>query len=309
MSSNNLTDDIKHTGWALRDWLGPYYTLGCAVAFGIALLTLLDPSGQLVRAVGAVLLVLTILAWVYHFYRQHQDKAQGAAAAGPKVKLHGILLAVTLFFLCGIVISDAVMRGKRPGAAQTAQPYEEVLESSEHSTEAAASSAPVAAAVQPASTTPMAQPTAQPAGTEVAAPAAQASTAQAPAAVVPAVAPALASAPATAPASPIVTMAPAPASIEPRVLPARIDVLPDSPNSMARAVPVSSKNELLHADARTSHAERNSERTAERSSEPSAAPRAAPPVNRQRCSSLLGKFSLGEELNAEDKRFLETSCR
>lgn len=301
MSSNNLTDDIKHTGWALRDWLGPYYTLGCAVAFGIALLTLLDPSGQLVRAVGAVMLVLTILAWVYHFYRQHQDKAQGAAAAGPKVKLHGILLAVTLFFLCGIVISDAVMRGKRPGAAQTAQPYEEVLESSEHSTEAAAPSAPVAAAVQPASTTPMAQPTAPPAATEVAAPAAQASTAPAPAAVVPAVAPASAS----APASPIVTMAPAPASIEPRVLPARIDVLPDSPNSMARAVPVSSKNEPLHADARTSHAERNSER----SSEPSAAPRAAPPVNRQRCSSLLGKFSLGEELNAEDKRFLETSCR
>lgn len=308
MSSNNLTDDIKHTGWALRDWLGPYYTLGCAVAFGIALLTLLDPSGQLVRAVGAVLLVLTILAWVYHFYRQHQDKAQGAAAAGPKVKLHGILLAVTLFFLCGIVISDAVMRGKRPGAAQTAQPYEEVLESSEHSSEAAAPAAPtapVAAAVQPAPTTSAAQPTTPPAATEVAAPAAQASTAQAPAAVVPAVAPASA----TAPASPIVTMAPAPASTEPRVLPARIDVLPDSPNSMARAVPVSSKNEPLHADARTSHAERNSERSAERSSEPSAAPRAAPPVNRQRCSSLLGKFSLGEELNAEDKRFLETSCR
>lgn len=284
MSSNNLTDDIKHTGWALRDWLGPYYTLGCAVAFGIALLTLLDPSGQLVRAVGAVLLVLTILAWVYHFYRQHQDKVQGAAAAGPKVKLHGILLAVTLFFLCGIVISDAVMRGKRPGAAQTAQPYEEVLEPS---TEAAA---PEATTVQPAPAAPVAPSAALPAAKEVAA---SAPAAPAPVAVPQAAVP--------APASPIVTVAPAPAPIEPRVLPARIDVLPDSPNSMARPVPVSTKNEPTRADARTSHAER--------SAEPAAAPRAAPPVNRQRCSSLLGKFSLGEELNAEDKRFLETSCR
>ena len=264
MSSNNLTDDIKHTGWAIRDWLGPYYMLGGAVAFGIALLTLLDPSGQLVRAVGAVLLLLTILAWVYHFYRQHQ--AKGGAVSGPKVKLHGILLAVTLFFLCGIVISDAVMRGKRPGAAQTAQPHEEVLEPS---TEAAAP-APTAAVAQSA----------------VPAPAAPAPVAG-------------------APAAPVVTAAPAPAPTEPRVLPARIDVLPDSPNSMARPVPVSSKNEPARADARTSHAERNSERSAE----PAAAPRAAPPVNRQRCSSLLGKFSLGEELNAEDKRFLETSCR
>lgn len=288
MSSNNLTDDIKHTGWALRDWLGPYYTLGCAVAFGIALLTLLDPSGQLVRAVGAVLLVLTILAWVYHFYRQHQAKVQGGAASGPKVKLHGILLAVTLFFLCGIVISDAVMRGKRPGAALTAQPYEEVLEPS---TEAAA---PEAATAQPAPTAHVAPSAAQPAAKEVAAPA---PAAPAPVAVAPAAV--------HAPASPIVTVAPAPAHSEPRVLPARIDVLPDSPNSMARPVPVSTKNEPARADARTSHAERNSERSAE----PAAAPRAAPPVNRQRCSSLLGKFSLGEELNAEDKRFLETSCR
>lgn len=286
MSSNNLTDDIKHTGWALRDWLGPYYTLGCAVAFGIALLTLLDPSGQLVRAVGAVLLLLTILAWVYHFYRQHQ--AKGGAASGPKVKLHGILLAVTLFFLCGIVISDAVMRGKRPGAAQTAQPHEEVLEPS---TEAAA---PVAATVHPAPTAPATQSAAQPAAKEAAAPA---PAAPAPVAVAPAAAPAL--------VAPVVTVAPAPTPTEPRVLPARIDVLPDSPNSMARPVPVSTKNEPTRADARTSHAERNSERSAE----PAAAPRAAPPVNRQRCSSLLGKFSLGEELNAEDKRFLETSCR
>lgn len=267
MSSNNLTDDIKHTGWALRDWLGPYYTLGCAVAFGIALLTLLDPSGQLVRAVGAVLLVLTILAWVHHFYRQHQRKVQADAAGAPQVKLHAILLAVTLFFLCGILVSDAVMRGKRGGDTPA---HQDVAE------QAAAPQAPTA---------PSAAPVAPAAAVAPAAPQ--------PAVAAPAIAPA---------ATPAVTPAVAPAAVapaEPRVLPARIDVLPDSPNSLAKPLPVSKKTEPASADARTS--------SAGSSAEP--APRAAAPANRQRCSSLLGKFSLGEELNAEDKRYLETSCR
>lgn len=251
MSSNNLTDDIKHTGWAIRDWLGPYYMLGGAVAFGIALLTLLDPSGRLVRAVGAVLLVLTILAWVHHFYRQHQRKAQVDPAGEPQVKLHAILLAVTLFFLCGILVSDALMRGKRGGDAPA------------HQDVAEPSAAPQALAA------PSAAQVAQPAIAPAATPAV---TAVVPTAVAPA---------------------------EPRALPARIDVLPDSPNSLAKPLPVSKKTEPASADARTSNAGSSAE----------PAPRAAAPANRQRCSSLLGKFSLGEELNAEDKRYLETSCR
>lgn len=261
MSSNNLTDDIKHTGWAIRDWLGPYYMLGGAVAFGIALLTLLDPSGQLVRAVGAVLLVLTILAWVHHFYRQHQRKAQVHPAGEPQVKLHAILLAVTLFFLCGILVSDALMRGKRGGDAPA---HQDVVE------QTTAPQAP-AAAVAPAAPQPA-----------VAAPA-----------IAPTVAPNVA--PTATPAVAPTAVAPA----EPRVLPARIDVLPDSPNSLAKPLAVSKKTEPASADARTSNAGSSAE----------PAPRAAAPANRQRCSSLLGKFSLGEELNAEDKRYLETSCR
>lgn len=274
MSSNNLTDDIKHTGWAIRDWLGPYYMLGGAVAFGIALLTLLDPSGRLVRAVGAVLLVLTILAWVHHFYRQHQRKAQVDPAGEPQVKLHAILLAVTLFFLCGILVSDALMRGKRGGDAPA---HQDVAEQAAPQAPAAPGAAPVA------------QPSAQAAAVAPAAPQ--------PAVAAPAIAPA-----ATPNVAPTATPAVAPAAVapaEPRVLPARIDVLPDSPNSLAKPLPVSKKTEPASADARTSNAGSSAE----------PAPRAAAPANRQRCSSLLGKFSLGEELNAEDKRYLETSCR
>ena len=278
MSSNNLTDDIKHTGWAIRDWLGPYYMLGGAVAFGIALLTLLDPSGRLVRAVGAVLLVLTILAWVHHFYRQHQRKAQVHPAGEPQVKLHAILLAVTLFFLCGILVSDALMRGKRGGDAPA---HQDVVEQTAPQAPAAPSAAPVA------------QPAAVVAPAAAVAPAAPQQAVAAPA-ITPTVAPTATSAVAPAAVAPA-AVAPA----EPRVLPARIDVLPDSPNSLAKPLPVSKKTEPANADARTSNAGSSAE----------PAPRAAAPANRQRCSSLLGKFSLGEELNAEDKRYLETSCR
>ena len=60
MGSHNIADDVRRTGTAFRDWLTPYYTLGGAVAFFIAVFTLLDPSGQMVRIVSVGLFLATV---------------------------------------------------------------------------------------------------------------------------------------------------------------------------------------------------------------------------------------------------------
>lgn len=259
---------IKHTGFALRDWLGPYYMLGGAVAFGIAMLTVLDPSGLLVRAVGALLLALTILAWAYHFYRQKQSPVVSDASQS-QAPLHGILLAITIFFLCGILISETLVRGKR---APVAPPEDVVVE---------------AAPDKPMLPVPVAEPAAK-----VAAPAAQA--------------PAVAAVVLPSQAAPLSGDAPAPVLASApgarTPLPPRIDVLADSPNTSPKSAPTAPRNEPVVV-AERSNEQRSNAAGSERSE------RAAPPVNRQRCSSLIGKFSLGEELSAEDKRYLETSCR
>lgn len=53
----------KQTGFSIRDWLGPFYTLGGVIAFAITMLTLLDPSGMLVKSITVVLVVATAVAW------------------------------------------------------------------------------------------------------------------------------------------------------------------------------------------------------------------------------------------------------
>lgn len=71
----------KQTGFAIRDWLGPFYTLGGVIAFAITMLTLLDPSGMLVKSITVVLVIATAVAWA---------------------------------------ISEAIMSGKRPAVAPAA---------------------------------------------------------------------------------------------------------------------------------------------------------------------------------------------
>ena len=127
MVHKTIAEDIKQTGWAIRDWLGPYYMLGGAVAFGIGMLTLLDQDGSLhlTRIVGAILFVATFVTWAYHFYKQRLLASAAHSTldpAPPKAKFHGILLAITVFFSCGIVISEVLMKKHRDGLVQQNTP-------------------------------------------------------------------------------------------------------------------------------------------------------------------------------------------
>lgn len=178
---------IQQTGFAIRDWLGPFYTLGGVVAFAITMLTLLDPSGMLVRGITVLLVVTTAIAWALARAPSRRRAADSTEPASQPPPAHALLLAVTLFFTAGLVISEAIMGGKRQAVAP------------------AAPVAPVAPlASSPAAPVPQSAAPATPAGAPALAPA--------PLAAVPApppAAPALASATAPAPATPAASARPA----------------------------------------------------------------------------------------------------
>lgn len=115
MPRNSIAEDIIKTGGVIRDWVAPFYTLGAAVAFAIGMLTLLDEDGtlRLTRIVGAALLIATFLAWAQHLYKQHKNKEHAVSPEPAKAKFHIVLLIITSFFMVGILVSEAVMKGHR----------------------------------------------------------------------------------------------------------------------------------------------------------------------------------------------------
>lgn len=119
-NKNDISNVIKQTGFAIRDWLGPFYTLGGVIAFAITMLTLLDPSGMLVKSITVVLVVATAIAWAISMTPSRRRSADNADPANQAPPVHALLMAVTLFFTAGLAISEAIMSGKRPAVAPAA---------------------------------------------------------------------------------------------------------------------------------------------------------------------------------------------
>ena len=287
MRNNYLAEDIKRTGVAFRDWLTPYYTLGGAVAFCIAVFTLLDPSGQLVRLVAAGLFLLTVSAWVLHLSRRGASASQTPDLAKPPgVKLHAILLAITIFFLLGMLVSEALMRNKHASDADTVRGPKPASQTSE----AVQSNAPERIEIAiPAASTPVEliaidQPEksrpASPLGSDTAAGSFQSQTLE-------------------------------PSALASKSLPAG---QLDSQNEAAGAQTTSADTRALANKSKlqpepgkrlikTVDSSQNARSTATNAGTSTNA------ADRQRCSNLLSKFSLGEELRPHEKTLLETSCR
>lgn len=301
-NKNALFGDIQRTGFALRDWLGPYYMLGGVVAFFITVFSLLDPSGWLVRWVAAGLFLLTVMAWVLFLYRQASSRKLAGANTAPAdagAKPHAILLAVTVFFLLGLLVSEVVLRGRNAGGPAAQQPSRPAPSGN------AAALAPVpatAAAVAPSQAPANASPSAQPAKDE-----------------------ATASAPARGPASPPVL--PQAAVQDPSASDTTAAAgsgtgtgtgtnTPKGTASVARAGQVNTRPEprpperppAVRQVALQKPASKPAPLGANDNDNDNAEPTPSP-AERQRCSSLLGRFSLGEELQPADKQFLRTSCR
>ena len=304
MRNNNLVDDVKRTGVAFRDWLTPYYTLGGAVAFCIAMFTLLDPSGQLVRFVSAGLFLLTVTVWVFHLWRRSAKPSQPSDASSlPAVKPHAILLAVTAFFLVGMLVSESLMRSRNGGGTVTATR----VTPSPHTD---ASALPTFLAPNPV---PGVAPLGMQDKVEVttfphSAPALAEPTAVGTSAV------ALSAAPANSAASPkgsqvqaiaqsggAIPTGPAPGLASPRAGAQKSPTKAQHPDSKPKANPAQNPPQTKVATA--SQNPRSTEIAT------GAAEHTANAADRQRCSSLLSKFSLGEELRPQDTQMLETSCR
>ena len=267
-SKSNISTSIQKTGFAIRDWFGPYYTLGCLVAVAIGFCAIIEPSGWLVRAVTGALVLATLITFSLHLVRSRQSAKSNANAnanadsdsdadSGPQ--LHQILFAVTLFFCIGLVISEFLLHGKRPG------------QSAPQTTSAAqtATSEPAAA---PASSAAVATP------------------------AVPAM-----PAPAVAPA-PTVTAAPAVAAV-----PAAVTAKPEATTATQKAAekPVT-KPAPQPKPQRTAERKEPKER-AEPQPRRTSAP-AAQAGDPQRCSQLIQKFSLGQNLSEADTQYLRSSC-
>lgn len=295
-NKNALFGDIQQTGFALRDWLGPYYTLGAVVAFFITVFSLLDPSGWLVRWVAAGLFLLTIVAWVLFLYRQARSRKLAGANTAPAdagAKPHAILLAVTVFFLLGLLVSEAVLRGRNAGGPAAQQPS---LPAPSGNAAALAPVPATAAAVAPAQALANASPSAQPAKDE-----------------------ATALAPARGPASPPVL--PQAAVQDPSASDTTAAAgsgtgtgtnTPKGTASVARAGQVNTRPEPRPPERPPAVRQVSLQKPVSKPAPLGANANAEPtpsPAERQRCSSLLGRFSLGEELQPADKQFLRTSCR
>ena len=255
-SKSNISTSIQKTGFAIRDWFGPYYTLGCLVAVAIGFCAIIEPSGWLVRAVTGALVLATLVTFCLHLVRSRKPaKSDGKDDAESGPHLHQILFAVTLFFCIGLVISEFLLHGKRPGQ-----------------------SAPQTTTSEPAA---------------------------------PPVANASAAAPAT-PATPAPTVAPAPtASAVPAAMPTKPE--PSAKPAPTTAPKLSEKPTIQPAPQpepqRGVERKERAERTerAEPQAKRQPAP-AAPSGDPQRCTQLIQKFSLGQNLSEADTQYLRSSC-
>lgn len=285
MLNKAIAEDIKHTGWAIRDWLSPFYTLGGAVAFCITMLTLLDQNGELhlTRIVGAVLVICTFVAWALHLYKQHANRHhRRSVPAEPQAKLHLILFTVSCFFIVGILLSEAWMKNRRQDLPEKAPLVEKIDKAAKNPLPAPLNEilpAQTSGATSEVSTAP---PPLQ--GTKKNMPA---STPQAPKAVMETTLAPASAAEKTSPASAVNASATVPAAQQ------TSNTKPVQPKPTPSAVKTTAKPPITPEKPR--------------SSESSASPKSS--IYPEKCASLLNKFSLGEEVSAQEHRYLETSCR
>ena len=268
-SKTNISTSIQKTGFAIRDWFGPYYTLGCLVAVAIGFCAIIEPSGWLVRAVTGALVLATLITFSLHLVRSRQSAKSNANAdadsdadSGPQ--LHQILFAVTLFFCIGLVISEFLLHGKRPGqsAPQTTSATQTTT------------SEPAAA---PASSATVAAPAVAPAPTVTAAPAAP-----------------------TAPIAPAVA-----------AIPAAVTAKPEATTTQKAAEKPVTKLAPQPEPQRTAERKEPKERAEQQRAEPQPRRTSAPAAQAgdpQRCSQLIQKFSLGQNLSEADTQYLRSSC-
>ena len=274
--TTNLTSDIKSVGTAIRDWLTPFYTLGGVTTFVITVLTLIDRSGWLVRALTGALILLTIVVCAHAWTKARSTPAATDGAAKPaSPKLHTALIIISLFFCVGLLVSEALMHERRQSATAPTLP-----------------------------TVPDAPPkTPEPASAPAAAQAPAAVPTPAPLASTPAAAPAATEAPAiaTAPA------APAPA------VPANVTSTQEStkkqPVAPAVKAPAATKEE---APKKPNKPQPNDSAPAHAAEPARPKPAKAPSAGAAmpaRCSEIMVQFSAGRSLSDGDKQYLETSCR
>lgn len=303
MLNKAITEDIKHTGWVIRDWLAPFYTLGGAVAFVIAMLTLLDQDGKLhlTRIVGAVLAIFTFVAWALHLYKSRNMPSQSEEEAGttnplqPRVKLHVILFTISCFFIVGILISEAWMKARRTGVPEmpstvqtdkTAFPAVPATQVTMPPPAVASSTAATAVhrpaePLAPAPATPLVH--APPSSSEATPLPAAALAVAAPSAAASAAFPHSEDKPVLAQPKPAASTAPAAAKSQPKV----------------QTVTQTQKSPTVPSSSTST--------TTKKASEPKVTRKAS--EYPEKCASLLRKFSLGEEVSPQEHRYLETSCR
>ena len=271
--TTNLTSDIKSVGTAIRDWLTPFYTLGGVTTFVITVLTLIDRSGWLVRALTGALILLTIVVCAHAWTKARSTPAATDGAAKPaSPKLHTALIIISLFFCVGLLVSEALMHERRQSATAPTVPD-------------APPKTPDAASAPTAAQAPAAVPTPAPiTSTPAAAPAATE-------------APAIATAPA----------APAPA------VPANVTSAQDStkkqPVAPAVKAPAATKEE---APKKPNKPQPNDSAPAHAAEPARPKPAKAPSAGAAmpaRCSEIMVQFSAGRSLSDGDKQYLETSCR
>ena len=277
--NQKIRDTVKITGLTIRDWLGPYYTLGCVVMISIGFCTFIDPSGTLVRSLTGLLLFATLLAWSLHVARKRKTPAVAPVEGEKPVpigpQLHAILFTVSLFFCAGLLISEFVMHEKRgswfpkdgttvpePVPAPTPAPTPTPTPAPEPTPVPVPAPVPVPV---PAPTTK--QPTTTTTPAPEAAPASETTTTK----------------------SPATDTTPAPRKKSTDPVPEQKPQVPTRPRDTA---PTSTPPEPRRAPTAA---------TTTKKTEPSG--------DRQRCASLVDKFSLGQTLSEADKQYLETSCR
>ena len=272
--NQKIRDTVKITGLTIRDWLGPYYTLGCVVMISIGFCTFIDPSGTLVRSLTGLLLFATLLAWSLHIARKRKTPAVAPVEGEKPVplgpQLHAILFTVSLFFCAGLLISEFVMHEKRgswfpkdgttvPEPAPAPTPAPTPTPTPTPAPEPTPAPVPALTTKQPTTTTTPAPE---------AAPASETTTTK----------------------SPATDATPAPRKKSTDPVPEQKPQVPTRPRDTA---PTSTPPEPRRAPTAAT--------TTTKKTEPSG--------DRQRCASLVDKFSLGQTLSEADKQYLETSCR
>ena len=276
--AKTISTDIRTVGTAIRDWVTPFYTLGGVTTFVITVLTLIDGSGWLVRAITAALILLTIVACAHAWVRARATPDAAAdARPAPAPKLHTVLLIISLFFCVGLLVSEALMHEKRKAAGTPDTPRAEA-----------------------------------PAAANLPAPATTASDVAKPAVAEPIAQPAVV-APAPAAATPVAVTPAAPAAAQPTPTTADTTAKNDKKEALAPAsrAPAAIKEEAPKKPNKPSPTSNDSATTA--AAEP-ARPKPAKAASAggalpARCSDIMVQFSAGRSLSDSDKQYLETACR